>query len=73
MTPQVFLIQPLLRVCKNKVEQQINILQLNWATMQTHDLVTYPEQLSQAIQKDTKEKTTQALNAQIQATLVMSL
>lgn len=33
--------------------------------MQTHDLVNYPEQLSQAIQKDTKEKTTQALTAQI--------
>lgn len=58
---------------QNKVEQQINILQLNWATMQTHDLVNYPEQLSQASPKDTQEKTTQALNAQIEATQVMSL
>lgn len=32
--------------------------------MQTHELVNYAEQLSGNIQKDTKKKATQGLNAQ---------
>lgn len=41
---------------QDKLIQQVKILQLNWTTMHTHDLVHYAEQLSKLSRKLLKRK-----------------